>query len=145
MINYINNDIHFNFANKRKCSRWIKDVVPTLTNSKYVVGDINIVFCDDNYILSVNKKFLNHNYYTDIITFDYCDNNIISGDLIISVDTVKQNSDLYKTDFKEELNRVIIHGVLHLLGYNDSTQEEIVEMREMENFALELINSSKYD
>lgn len=138
MISYINKEIKFNFVGKRVCSKWLKDVIFTLSNAKLTVGNINIVFCDDNYILAVNNEFLKHNYYTDIITFDYSENNTLSGDLIISIDTVRDNAEQYKTLFREELNRVIIHGVLHLMGYKDKTQEEKKEMKKMEDLALSL-------
>ncbi len=118
---------------------WIKDVVSDISNKSIEVGDLNIVFCSDNYLLSVNKEFLKHNYYTDIITFNYNHGNVISGDLLISIDTVRANSVEYNVSFDEELKRVIIHGVLHLLGYDDATNEEKIEMTSMENYALDLL------
>lgn len=142
MVNYINKDIKFNFVGKRNCSKWIIDVVNTFSNSNFTVGTINIVFCDDNYILALNNEFLKHNYYTDIITFDYTQNGVLSGDLIISIDTVRHNSIQFKTLFREELNRVIIHGVLHLMGYKDISKEQKLEMRKMENLALSLLNNA---
>lgn len=145
MIRYINNNIKFNFTHKRLCSKWIKDVVNQLSISKLGIGDINIVFCNDDYLLSLNNEYLKHNYYTDIITFDYTHNNLLSGDLIISIDTVKENSLLYETTFRDELNRVIIHGILHLMGYKDYTKEEKVEMRKMEDLALSLLKNMKND
>ncbi|MFA6769556.1 MAG: rRNA maturation RNase YbeY [Bacteroidales bacterium] len=145
MITYLNKEIKFNFTGKRICSKWIKDIVNILSKGNFTVGQINIVFCNDDYILSVNNEFLKHNYYTDIITFDYTQDNVISGDLIISVDTVNQNSVQFKTLFKDELNRVIIHGVLHLLGYKDKSNEEKLEMRETEDFALSRLKSISYD
>lgn len=145
MINYINNEIKFNFIGKRLCSKWIKNVINILSDSKFTTGTINIVFCDDSYLLSVNNQFLKHNYYTDIITFDYSDKNVLSGDLIISIDTVLHNSNEYNTLFREELDRVIIHGILHLLGYKDYTDIEKIEMKRMENFALSLLKNNKND
>ncbi len=145
MISYINKEIKFNFIGKRICSKWIKKVVGTLSKDVVTVGDINIVFCDDSYILSVNNEFLKHNYYTDIITFDYSENNLLSGDLIISIDTVKHNSVQYETPFSEELNRVIIHGILHLLGFKDQTEDQKLEMQKMENFALSILKNKSYD
>ena len=102
------------------------------------IGDINIIFCSDPYILDVNIRSLDHHYYTDIITFDYCEGDILSGDLFISVDTVRDNADYYKTDFDTELSRVIVHGILHLIGYDDHCDEDIAEMRAKENFYLDL-------
>ncbi|MFA5641243.1 MAG: rRNA maturation RNase YbeY [Bacteroidales bacterium] len=143
MITYINNNIKFNFTHKRLCTKWIKEVVNQLSISNLGIGNINIVFCSDDYILSVNNQFLKHNYYTDIITFDYSHNNLLSGDLIISIDTVKENSLLYETTFREELNRVIIHGILHLMGYKDCTKQEKEVMRKKEDLALSLLKNMK--
>ena len=102
------------------------------------LGDISIIFCSDNYILDVNLKYLNHDYFTDIITFDYCDKNILSGDLFISVDSVRENAIFFEVDFEEELRRVIVHGLLHLIGYDDHTEEGQKIMREKENYYISL-------
>ena len=102
------------------------------------IGDISIIFCSDNYILDVNQQYLQHDYFTDIITFDYCEGDKLSGDLFISVDTVRENAVEYGTEFKDELNRVIVHGILHLIGYDDHTEEDIKEMRSKENYYLSL-------
>lgn len=102
------------------------------------MGDISIIFCSDNYLLDVNKKYLQHNYYTDIITFDYCEGNRLSGDLFISVDSVRLNAAEYGTSFEDELNRVIVHGLLHLMGYDDHTDDDITQMRAKENASLQL-------
>ena len=102
------------------------------------IGDGNIIFCSDNYILDVNLKYLQHDYFTDIITFDYCENNVLSGDLFISVDSVRENSVFYNTEFEDELNRVMVHGILHLIGYDDHTEEDQKVMREKENYYLSL-------
>ena len=99
-------------------------------------GDLSIVFCSDDYILNINKEYLSHTYYTDIITFDYSENQIVSGDLFISIDRVKENALKYQVSFKEELTRVILHGVLHLAGYKDGTKCEKEEMRLKEDFYL---------
>lgn len=105
------------------------------------IGDINIIFCSDNYILDVNVKYLQHDYFTDIITFDYCEGNILSGDLFISIDSVRENALEYCTDFNEELHRVIVHGVLHLIGYDDHSEQEKKVMREKEDYYLNLRSS----
>lgn len=115
---------------------WISQIVSRETKE---LGDITYVFCDDEYILDLNIKTFNHNYYTDIITNDYVVDDLISGDFFISIDTVVSNSTRFETPFKQELYRVIIHGVLHLLGYNDKTTEESKMMRLKENEALQLV------
>ncbi|GHT73197.1 endoribonuclease YbeY [Bacteroidia bacterium] len=100
------------------------------------VGDIAYIFCSDEEILRINKQYLEHHYYTDIITFDYSERGIISGDLFISLDTVKSNSEKYETDYFEELYRVMIHGILHLCGFEDKMPEDKKGMREEEEEAL---------
>jgi rRNA maturation RNase YbeY len=97
------------------------------------LGDISIIFVSDQYLLEMNQKYLSHDYFTDIITFDYCEHNIISGDLFISVDRVKENADSFNVDELTEIHRVMIHGVLHLCGYKDKTEEEEKNMRLLEN------------
>jgi rRNA maturation RNase YbeY len=97
------------------------------------LGDIWIIFVSDQYLLEMNQKYLNHDYFTDIITFDYCEDNVISGDLFISVDRVKENADSFNVDELTEIHRVMIHGVLHLCGYKDKTEEEEKNMRLLEN------------
>lgn len=121
---------------QRETSIWIKEVAHL---SKKKVDEIAYIFCSDEKILEINKQYLQHDYYTDIITFDYSEGNTISGDIFISVDTVRSNSEKYGTAYNEELHRVIIHGILHLCGYKDKTPEEEQTMREKENEALNLI------
>lgn len=104
-----------------------------LISEKKTEGDIVLIFCSDEYLLEINKKHLNHNYYTDIITFDYCVKNIVSGDLYISIDRVKENAKTFNDSFINELTRVVIHGVLHLCGYNDKTEADQKNMRNLEN------------
>jgi rRNA maturation RNase YbeY len=104
-----------------------------LEQESKVLGDISIIFVSDSYLLEMNQKYLNHDYYTDIITFDYCEMNIVSGDLFISVDRVQENADTFNVDFLTELHRVMIHGVLHLCGYKDKSDDEERLMRELEN------------
>lgn len=129
-------DTSFTLRGKRAVSEWIKRCV--LAEGR-VVGDIVIVFCSDSYILETNRQYLNHDYYTDIITFDYSQDEILSGDLIISVDTVRSNAKEYGVTFHVELMRVIIHGVMHLAGYKDKSEEEAVVMRSKEDAALALL------
>ncbi|MCQ2181154.1 MAG: rRNA maturation RNase YbeY [Bacteroidales bacterium] len=102
------------------------------------ISDINVIFCSDNYILDVNMKYLQHDYFTDIITFDYCEGDRLSGDLFISIDSVRENSQFYGTSFADELNRVIVHGVLHLIGYDDHSEADIATMRAKEDYYLSL-------
>lgn len=137
MVSYFLQDIDFVFKHKRLNNSWLKLVAESEIKK---LGNINIIFCSDNYILDVNVKYLGHDYFTDIITFDYCEKNILSGDLFISIDTVRDNAEFYKTEFEDELNRVIVHGLLHLIGYDDHTPEEQKIMREKENYYLELRN-----
>ena len=133
MVHYFNQDISFRFPQKRLTSRWLQAVAESEGKK---LGDISIIFCSDNYLLEVNKKYLKHDYYTDIITFNYCEGNTLSGDLFISVDSVKENASFYGTEFADELNRVIVHGLLHLIGYDDHTEEDIATMRAKENYYL---------
>jgi len=121
---------------KRDTTNWIKSVAATY-NKK--VGTIGYIFCSDEKILEVNKKYLQHDYYTDIITFEYNEEDVIYGDIYISLDTVRSNSEEFGTDYEEELRRVIIHGVLHLCGINDKTPEEQEYMTECENRALGML------
>lgn len=135
MVHYFTEDCSFSFKEKRLTSRWLKLVAGSEVRK---LGDISIIFCSDPYILDVNLRYLQHDYYTDIITFDYCEDDTLSGDLFISIDSVRENAVLYGTEFADELNRVIVHGVLHLIGYDDHTEEEIAEMRAKENYYLSL-------
>ena len=133
MVSYYTEDIQFSFKEKRLTSRWLKFVAESEAKR---LGDIAVIFCSDNYILDVNIKYLQHDYYTDIITFDYCEGNRLSGDLFISIDSVRENAAFYGTEFADELNRVIVHGVLHLIGYDDHAEEDIAVMRAKENYYL---------
>jgi rRNA maturation RNase YbeY len=115
----------------------LTDSIKYLINREiYKVGDISVIFCSDRYLLDINLKYLNHNYHTDIITFNYVEGDILSGDLFISVDRVKENAIEYDVIWVKELYRVIFHGLLHLAGYNDKTDEEIRLMREKEDYYL---------
>ncbi|MBS7276767.1 MAG: rRNA maturation RNase YbeY [Bacteroidales bacterium] len=135
MIRYFCEDIKFTYKNKLANNRWLKMVAGSEIRK---IGDINVIFCSDNYILDVNMKYLQHDYFTDIITFDYCEGKVLSGDLFISVDSVRENSIEFGTDFEEELHRVIVHGVLHLIGYDDHTEEDKKVMRQKENYYLQM-------
>ena len=133
MVSYYTEDTKFAFKEKRLTSRWLKFVAESEAKR---LGDVAVIFCSDNYILDVNIKYLQHDYYTDIITFDYCEGNRLSGDLIISVDSVRENAAFYVVDFADALNRVIVHRLLHLIGYDDHTEEDVAVMRAKENYYL---------
>jgi len=135
MIRYYFEDTNFSFNRRLSVNKWLKTVS---INESRQLGDINIIFCSDEYLLNINQKYLKHDYYTDIITFDYCFNNILSGDLFISIDSVLLNSKSYNTEFSNELNRVIVHGILHLIGYDDHTEDDIHTMRNKEDFYLNI-------
>lgn len=105
------------------------------------LGALNFIFCDDDYILSVNRQYLNHDYYTDVITFDYCAGDVLSGDVFISLDTVKTNALEFNTSYDNEFHRVVCHSVLHLIGFKDKTEPDSIEMRRNENICLDLLKS----
>ena len=118
---------------------WFRTVAGSASRKLF---HVTIIFCSDNYILDINMKYLQHDYFTDIITFDYCEKNTLSGDLFISVDSVRENALLYGApSFEDELNRVIVHGLLHLIGYDDHSDEQVAVMRQKENYYLELRKS----
>jgi rRNA maturation RNase YbeY len=129
--------IDFQFINKEIPGFNSEFFVLSLTNlvceEEKILGDISIIFVSDEYLLEMNQSYLSHDYYTDIITFDYCEGNLISGDLFISVDRVGENADTFNVAFLSELHRVMIHGVLHLCGYKDKSIEEEKQMRILEN------------
>lgn len=129
-----------NFSLKKRTilKQWIKAIVE---NNKKEVGEISYIFCSDEQLLKINKEFLNHDYYTDIITFDYSETDVVSGDLFISIERIKDNAKTLKTSYQEELHRVIIHGVLHLLGYKDKTEEESENMRKLEDECLLILST----
>jgi rRNA maturation RNase YbeY len=119
--------------NKLALKRWIRDQI--LAENREV-GTINVIFCSDAYLLEVNRTHLNHDYYTDIITFDYCHDKVVSGDLYISYERVLENSSTFEKSIQEETHRVIIHGVMHLCGYKDKTKSEALTMRKKEENSL---------
>ena len=131
MISYFFEDTDFIFKGKALNNRWLKIVAESEIRR---LGQISIIFCSDNYILDINQRFLQHDYFTDIITFDYCEGDRLSGDLFISVDSVRENAIEYGSSFNDELNRVMVHGILHLIGYDDHTDEDIRQMRSKENY-----------
>ncbi|MPQ48515.1 rRNA maturation RNase YbeY [Marinifilum sp. N1E240] len=137
LITYNSCETEIPAIDQKLISDWVNRVV---VNNGSEIGEINYYFCSDDYLLQMNREHLNHDYFTDIITFDYTVANIISGDLFISVDTVKDNAEDYKCEYFEELHRVIIHGVLHLLGIDDKTDEDQEIMTQKEDESLVLLS-----
>ena len=131
-------EINFSLKNKMSISKWIEQTIRT---ENKVTGDINYIFCTDDYLLARNIKYLNHDSLTDIITFNYCEGNKINCDIMISIDRVKENSSIFETSFLEELYRVMIHGILHLVGYDDKTEKEKNIMRKKEEFYLKKLRT----
>ena len=133
----MNNTISFHYEtdflleNTESFIRWIKNVI--LEENKEL-GEVNYIFCDDKYLLEKNIKYLDHGTLTDIITFNYCEEDIISSDIMISIERVMENSSIFENSFSEELNRVMIHGILHLIGYNDKTDGEKEIIRKKEDY-----------
>lgn len=137
MITYQTEDIAMPAIHKRETTAWIKAVAETYGKK---VGEIAYIFCSDEKILEVNRQYLQHDYYTDIITFDYCVGNKISGDLFISLDTVRTNAEQFNASYDTELYRVFIHGILHLCGINDKGPGEREIMEAAENKALQMLS-----
>ncbi|MFT4646526.1 MAG: putative rRNA maturation factor [Urechidicola sp.] len=130
-----NNEIDFTLENPVILSKWISN---TVLKEKFKEGEINFIFCSDSSLLEKNIKFLNHNTLTDIISFDYTMGSIVSGDIFISIDRVRENAQTFEVSFTDELHRVIIHGILHYCGYKDKTPQQKLEMRSKEDFYLNL-------
>jgi rRNA maturation RNase YbeY len=138
-IKFFNEDVTYRLLKKRKITSWIKSVIEYEGKSP---GDISFIFCSDEYLLEMNKKYLKHFYYTDVITFDYGEKNLVSGDIFISLDRIRDNSKEYNVSFDVELNRVLIHGVLHLLGYEDKNSKSKEMMTFKEDYYLNMLNNS---
>lgn len=138
-IQYFSEDVPVPKLKRRLTSQWIKQVI---ASEGKMVGDVSFIFCSDSYLLDVNKKYLEHDYFTDIITFDYVEGLVISGDIFISVDRVNENSVEFKTTVTDELNRILIHGILHLLGYKDKQKKDKLLMTEKEDFYLNVLSNS---
>ncbi|MFK7001486.1 rRNA maturation RNase YbeY [Flavobacterium oreochromis] len=134
MINY-NYETNFLLSNEVDYTEWIKTVIESENKE---LNEINYIFCNDEYLLEINKQYLDHDYYTDVISFDYTENNLIAGDIFISIDRIKENAIDLGVSFDEELKRVIIHGVLHYCGYKDKTssEEELMRLKEDEKIKM---------
>lgn len=135
-IQFHSEGVDFTLRQKAVIRNWIKQVA---LSRGCKTGGLNYIFCSDDGLLTINRQYLNHDYYTDIITFDYTENNRISGDIYISVERVKDNAQKFKSTFETELHRVMIHGVLHLTGLKDKTKADSEAMRKAEDKALKLI------
>ena len=136
-INFFNEDTSFQLTNTDHYNIWITGIIHSYD---FQIEEINYIFCSDEYLLQINKEHLNHDFYTDIITFDNSEQeNIIESDIFISVDRISENAEKLNIDFEKELSRVMIHGVLHLLGFNDKTEDEKLEMRKLEDHSIALL------
>lgn len=138
MIQYLNELVELPPLAKQTVNQWVKMVAASYGKN---IGEIAYIFCNNERILEVNQQYLNHDYYTDIITFDYSEGKKISGDIFISIETVRSNAEEYNVTFEEELNRIIIHGILHLCGNDDKTPQQRLEMTNKENRALLLLKT----
>ncbi len=137
MIRYFNENIAFKLAQKLEIKKWLSDVAK---QEGMAVGDINYIFCDDEHLLGINKEYLAHDYYTDIITFDNSEEDTkIEGDIYVSIDRIKDNAKDLNVSFDRELKRVLAHGVLHLCGYKDKTKQDEQQMRGKEEYYLKQI------
>jgi probable rRNA maturation factor len=134
MINYFSKN-DFILKNKLKRKKWLKNVIE---QEECRLGDVNYIFCSDEQLLEINIQYLNHDFYTDIITFDYKENHLVSGDIFISIDRVKDNAIINYEEFDKELNRVMVHGILHIIGYKDKLEKDIKLMRKKENTYISL-------
>jgi len=132
-IGFFSEDTDFLPADQEKLSQWI---IKVIESEEKTPGAVSFIFCSDEYLLRMNVEHLQHDYYTDIITFDYCEGTVISGDLFISVDRVRENASELRIPFEDELHRVMVHGVLHLLGYGDKTEAEQLTIRQKEDACL---------
>jgi probable rRNA maturation factor len=138
--NFSKEKVVFRLSHKKLIINWLDSLIKKERAKR---GDISYIFCTDKYLLNMNKAYLNHDFYTDVITFDYSEHKLISGDIFISIDRVKDNAKQFNVSFQNELLRVIVHGVLHLCGYNDKTKAQEKQMRAKEDYYLSLFPKSK--
>ena len=135
-IHFFKEEIEFKVKNANQVKTWLKEVAK---NEGFTIQQLNYIFCDDEYLLKVNQDYLDHDTYTDIITFDLSDEkDEVSGDIFISIDRIKANAKKFEQDFEDEFNRVLVHGLLHLIGYNDHSADEKAAMRLKEDNCLSL-------
>lgn len=134
-ITFHQEDFFYRLKHKKKIKNWI---LTSVQHEGKTLGELNFIFCSDNYLHNINLEYLKHDTFTDIITFDYCENNTINGDIFISIERVKENAKKFNQTIEKELQRVLIHGVLHLLGYKDKSQQESETMQKKEDFYLNL-------
>jgi rRNA maturation RNase YbeY len=137
MIGFYNEGVPLPFKGKKRPAKAQITTLITMENKK--AGDLCFIFCTDDFLLDINKKYLDHNYYTDVITFDYTEDNLVSGDIFISVERVNENAARFGVSFNHELSRVMYHGMLHLCGYGDKSDDEKQTMREKEDFYLKTL------
>ncbi len=137
-IYFFNEEVEFVLQNKTKYKNWFREIA---NSEKKSIGKVNIIFTSDELILKINKTYLNHDYFTDIITFDDSVEDQLNGDLYISIDSVKSNANEYHCSFDLELSRVMVHGILHLVGYSDSSENSQIEMRKKENVYIQRLYS----
>ena len=137
-ISFLSEDISFDLEERDDIQKWIVD---TINNEQKLVGEITYIFCSDSYLHKINMEHLNHDTFTDIITFNYNIEEMINSDIFISVDRVKENAESFNTTFQNELSRVIIHGILHLIGYDDKSDADKEVMRSKEDFYLSLLSN----
>ncbi|UZD21556.1 rRNA maturation RNase YbeY [Algoriphagus halophytocola] len=139
-INFFTEEVNFILTKKNKRKSWLKEIA---NSEGFSISELNFIFCSDHYLHEINLEYLNHDTYTDIITFDNSEKEkVIEGDIFISVERVKENSEDLGTELEKELNRVISHGLFHLLGFKDKTDQEAKLMRQKENFAIELFDNT---
>lgn len=136
-ITFHSEDVDFHLINEKQLIKWLQNAIKSEGKT---VSELSYIFCSDDYLHKMNLEYLNHDTYTDIITFDYTEGSVVGGDIFISIDRVKENALKFKTEFLNELSRVIVHGVLHLVGYKDKTTKEKGLMRSKEDFYLTLLN-----
>ena len=136
-IHFFSEDVSFQLKNKNAVRKWLKSVI---IYEQHSLLTLNYIFCSDAYLLEINTKYLNHNYFTDVITFDNSSSELLEGDIFISIDRIFDNSTKFNSTFDFELFRVMVHGLLHLLGYNDHSNSEIAQIRLKENYYLSLID-----
>lgn len=140
-INFFNEDVDFVLKDKKNLKSWIKFIVGSHQKQ---IGELNFVFASDEYVIEINREYLKHNYFTDIITFNYNTSDILSGDIFISIDTVRKNANTYGVSFVNEVHRVMIHGVLHLIGFDDKSDTLKAIMRKQEDTSLEILYSKSF-